>query len=77
MTTTFPFRINAIVTRDRIAAALEPEFRVTGTWDDRGEEAVHVTNAGRPMGSGVYVADGQQLIVEDDGSLHVEEISRV
>jgi hypothetical protein len=77
MTLTIPFRGDAIATRNRIAAALEPEFRVTGTWDDRGEEAVHITGAGRPMGSGVYVADGQQLVVGDDGTLRVEEISRV
>lgn len=77
LATVIPFRRNAIATRDRIASILDGQrYRIYGTWDDRGEEAVHVTHAGWPVGSGVYVADGQQLVVGDDGTLRVEEIGR-
>lgn len=70
--TVIPFTHNPIATAQRIARAL-PEMRVTATWDNKYREAVHITGADQPMGSGVFVADGQQLVVGDDGTLRVEE----
>ncbi|WP_297827408.1 hypothetical protein [Mycobacterium sp.] len=77
MAITIPFRRNAPATEAHMAAILKPQgYRVYGTWDNRGEEAVHVTLAGHPVGSGVYIADGQQLVIADDGTLRVEECGR-
>lgn len=67
-----PFAHNPIATAEHIARAL-PELRVTATWDNRAREAVHITGADQPMGSGVFVADGEQLVIADNGTLRVEE----
>lgn len=71
-----PFAVNVNTTAQRVARLLEPELRVCPGWDDSLREAVYIGPIDRRTGSphGLYLADGEQLVIAADGTITVEQV---
>lgn len=69
--TVIPFATNPVATAQRIARVLEPELKVRPSW-----EAVWIGPHDRLTygPAGVFLADGEQLVIDNDGRLRVEEV---